>query len=128
MQTEIEHIFRRFSNGGGGGTPIQSQKWGWGEIPLPDLAGAPPPPIEDWMGSPWEGTWDQWKFYGMEMGVSPLPRKGMGSVDASIMGWGWGTSPLLKESVTERWWKHNLPPTLVGLFSVRIVRRGGLLS
>ena len=41
------------------GTPIQS--WtGGGVTSHPVLHGVPPP------GTPWEGTWDQWNYYGME--------------------------------------------------------------
>ena len=59
-----------------GGTPVLS----WGE--LPPRTGAPPaetrvPPLLD-------GTWG-----------CPLPIKNMGPVFGSIMGWRWGTTPVL---------------------------------
>ena len=56
--------------------------------------GAPPRkdmgPVEalwDGDGVPPERTWDQWKYYGMEMGYPP-PQKGHGTSE-SIMGWRW---------------------------------------
>ena len=50
----------------------------------------PPPPPETGVPPP-ESTWDQWKYYGMEMGTPPSP-KGHGTSE-SIMGWRWGTPP-----------------------------------
>ena len=39
-----------------GGTPLPKPSWGV-------------PPRADWPGgTPLEGTWDQWKYYGIEMG------------------------------------------------------------
>ena len=87
--------------GGGGSTPSCSSLrdhpcWPWGTHPalatgypiLSWLGGIPtwtPPPMWNWgtggtSGSiircsdppPWERTWGQWKYYGMEMGT-PLP-------------------------------------------------------
>ena len=66
-----------------------------GGVPHPDpIMGYPPartgvPPGRDLKpvtGVPPERTWDQWKYYGMEMGY---PQKGHWT-SGSIMGWRWG--------------------------------------
>ena len=55
-------------------------KWDWG---------TPGRDLEPVTGVLPERTWDQWKYYGMEMGY---PQKGHGT-SGSIMGWRWGTPP-----------------------------------
>ena len=54
---------------GGRGTPSLA-----GVPPYPELArGTPHPDLGPVTGVPLERTWDQWKYYGMEMGSSPPP-------------------------------------------------------
>ena len=65
---------------------------GASRISHPDLAGVPPPPILILARvPPWEGTWDQWKYYEMEMARVP-PWKGMGPVEVLWDGDRWGPS------------------------------------
>ena len=67
------------------GTPIQSQRRGGG-YPNPVPGGEYPQPAPDggtlsspgW-GYPQEGTWNQWNYYGMDMGT--LLGKDMGPVE-----------------------------------------------
>ena len=79
-----------------GGYPILSLMWRYpipfqtGGIPKsiphpdlgPDLDGSTPSCYSQ--GTPLEGTWDQWKYYGMEMGY--IPPKGH-VTSRSAMGW-----------------------------------------
>ena len=57
------------------------------------LEGLSPSSLQSLIGVPLlpeEGTWDQWKYYGMEMGTPLLNGHG---TSGSIMGWWWGIPP-----------------------------------
>ena len=64
---------------------------GRGDVPHPTLARGPGPVELLWDGDgvPPERTWDQWKYYRMEVGT---PWKGHGT-SGSIMEWRWCTPP-----------------------------------
>ena len=55
---------------------------------------------------PWERTWDQWNYHKMEMGT---PRKDMGPVVGSWMGWTRGNPPSPCEQTDIPKYKQYLP-------------------
>ena len=58
------------------------------------------------MGYPPERLWDQWKYYGMEMGY---PQKGHGT-SGSIRQWIWGIPRKVMGPVEVLWDGDGVPP------------------
>ena len=82
-----------------------SPSWpGWG-VPHPWTGGYPCPDLGPVTGVPLERTWDQWKYYGMEIGYPP--RKYMEPVEVLWNGDGDWVTPPSPPVWTD--WKHNLP-------------------